>query len=67
LTHLAFPSSFAPLSVNLGRTFLGSPSLFQPRLMGQKLELSTLVVFISLLFWGSLLGLIGMSKKGRNE
>jgi predicted PurR-regulated permease PerM len=38
--------------------FLGN--VVQPRLMGQKLGLSTLVVFISLLFWGSLLGLIGM-------
>lgn len=38
--------------------FLGN--VVQPRLMGQKLGLSTLVVFLSLLFWGSLLGLIGM-------
>ena len=38
--------------------FLGN--VVQPRLMGHKLGLSTLVVFLSLIFWGSLLGLIGM-------
>jgi AI-2 transport protein TqsA len=35
-------------------------NIVEPRLMSRKLGLSTLVVFLSLVFWGSLLGFIGV-------
>jgi predicted PurR-regulated permease PerM len=35
-------------------------NVVQPRLMGRKFGLSPLIVFLSLIYWGSLLGLIGM-------
>ena len=49
------------LLVAVGNILIGFiiGNIIEPRLLGRRLGLSTLVVFLSLIIWGSLLGLIG--------
>ena len=47
--------TFLYLAINIG---IGS--LTEPRIMGRRMGLSPLVVFLSLVFWGFILGPVGM-------
>jgi AI-2 transport protein TqsA len=61
LTFLQLGIGYAALVVGL---FVGvnmvMGNVIEPRFMGRSLGLSTLVVFLSLIFWGWLLGMVGM-------
>ncbi len=59
LVQLGFPSAIATSIVFLVINVLIG-NVIEPRLMGKNLGLSPLIVFISLIFWGWVLGTIGM-------
>jgi AI-2 transport protein TqsA len=52
------PAAFAGLGFLIVNTVVGS--VIEPRVMGQGIGLSALVVFLSLAFWGWVLGPVGM-------
>lgn len=54
----AASAGLAALGFLLVNTIMGN--MVEPRLMGRGMGLSTLVVFLSLIFWGWLLGTVGM-------
>ncbi len=59
IVQLGFPSALLVAAVYLSVNILIG-SIIEPKYMGEGLGLSTLVVFVSLVFWGWVLGPVGM-------
>lgn len=63
LALVQFPDSLTPfliVLVCLGATQVITGNVVEPRLMGRSLNLSPLVIILSLALWGSIWGVIGM-------
>ncbi len=59
LVQLGYPSAFVVAVIYMFVNIIVG-SVIEPKVMGKGLGLSTLVVFLSLIFWGWLLGIVGM-------
>lgn len=60
LLQYGFGWRFAGLTFCLGANELFFANIFEPRLMGQKLNLTPIMILISLIFWGYVWGVVGM-------
>lgn len=59
ILQLGFPATFWTIAVYVAANVVIG-SILEPRIMGKGLGLSTFVVFFSLIFWGFVLGPVGM-------
>ena len=59
ILELGFPASFLTIGIYI-LVNVGIGNVIEPRMMGKGLGLSTFIIFFGLIFWGFLLGYVGM-------
>jgi predicted PurR-regulated permease PerM len=62
ISLVQFPGSLLPLAIaaSLGALHVGVSSFIEPRVLGERLDLSFFVIFLSLFFWGWMWGPAGI-------